>query len=266
MNCSTCRRHLDPFLDDELEFQVNLDVLAHLNLCPGCQRGFENAARSRERLVAAFADEGAPPALRRRIHRELAATDRGLPLRILRFALPVAAAAGVVALLSLAFDGLREGPSTPKAPNSEEVASIDPEIEMAGPPMRRVGWPAPSRPFERATLDDMLTDLFGAEAPVPNALALDGGPPLRTLVGRIGLPAIEALVRDLDDATFVARLRRSMPREESLSPKPIAGGLELAFCCDERVLTVQRPGEAPWLVVHSEPGGLKPLVDLLEGH
>jgi hypothetical protein len=75
MNCTEAKRHLDLFLDGELDVEQNLKVLEHLNLCACCSKAFDG-----ERLLDAACAKSAekcPDQVKRRCGMALDREGRG---------------------------------------------------------------------------------------------------------------------------------------------------------------------------------------------
>ncbi len=64
MNCNEVRKYLYAFADGELETPENLDVLEHLNMCPGCTQKINVQQRLRENIARVMSEVTAPPELR----------------------------------------------------------------------------------------------------------------------------------------------------------------------------------------------------------
>ncbi|MCP4247667.1 MAG: hypothetical protein GY778_11510 [bacterium] len=101
MKCPRVREYLFAFLDDELDAPHSIEVQRHLERCPQCAREAEIERTVRKRLEAALVGEGAdaPPGdemtLRRLLDGKTQSTARSH--RLLRLALPMGAAAALVA-------------------------------------------------------------------------------------------------------------------------------------------------------------------------
>ena len=67
MNCVDAKRHLDLFLDGELDVETNLKVLEHLNLCSGCAKTFEGERWLGGEVRRKLCENKAPDALKNRI-------------------------------------------------------------------------------------------------------------------------------------------------------------------------------------------------------
>ena len=83
MNCHESKRRLDLFLDGELNVDVKLEVLQHLNRCPSCARICEGEKELRSLLRDNLGRDRAPEGLRNRVQ-EL--VGRRPPLRLHAFA------------------------------------------------------------------------------------------------------------------------------------------------------------------------------------
>lgn len=95
MTCVEARRYLDPFHDNELEMERNLEVLKHLNLCAECASIFDAERAAREAMRERWRAEGAPPGLRARCREAIASRSRGW------IAASAAAAASLAVALAL---------------------------------------------------------------------------------------------------------------------------------------------------------------------
>ncbi len=85
MKCQDARKHLYPFLDDELDVPTNLDVLAHLNVCLTCAVEFEAERGFGESLLRSQAEVGLSKSARARIRTSFlqqVGEQRRFPLRI----------------------------------------------------------------------------------------------------------------------------------------------------------------------------------------
>ena len=106
MNCRLFRRHLDAFLDGEVDPATQIEFERHVSSCAGCQEqfAFERAARSANKEVLSAVR--APDALRARVMETLASpvpAQKDAPLiRVFmlpaRYSVPMAAAAVVLFL------------------------------------------------------------------------------------------------------------------------------------------------------------------------
>jgi anti-sigma factor RsiW len=105
MNCQEARKLVHLFVDGALDPRANVDVLAHMNMCPSCTDRFSEARRFedfvRDRLKAGPAPEG----VRTRITIRIAELSAPWPLRFLGGLRrkPVAAFSGFAALLAVSF-------------------------------------------------------------------------------------------------------------------------------------------------------------------
>lgn len=76
MRCEEARQYLYPFIDGQIDVERNVQVLAHLNVCPACGAMFESEKRLTELVREKGAPDKAPAALRERCLRALSREDR----------------------------------------------------------------------------------------------------------------------------------------------------------------------------------------------
>jgi anti-sigma factor (TIGR02949 family) len=108
VKCAETRRDLFAFLDGEVSVERTLEVLQHVNACPGCARRFEAEKRFEEGFDRVLSAEPPPAGMRARLDAALDRADRPLP-RIRRFRFLALAAAVLVAAV-LVSDRLCLGP------------------------------------------------------------------------------------------------------------------------------------------------------------
>ncbi len=101
MNCEEAGRLLHAYADAELDLQSALTVEAHLQDCARCRASFAGVTALRAALARACEPERAPPPLRARIVRDLAARSAP-PLVAQRRRAWLLAAPGIAALLLVA--------------------------------------------------------------------------------------------------------------------------------------------------------------------
>lgn len=106
MNCPEARKLVHLFVDGALDPRANVDVLAHLNMCPPCNERFEDAKRFEDFLKERLKPGQAPEALRCRISACLAEMAAPWPARLAgglrRHKAASLAAVAAVAVLSFA--------------------------------------------------------------------------------------------------------------------------------------------------------------------
>jgi anti-sigma factor RsiW len=73
MNCTQFRKYAGAFADGELDVQLNLESLEHLNMCPDCTRRVDEVSTLRAALERTYADHRAPDRLRTQIKQSLVA-------------------------------------------------------------------------------------------------------------------------------------------------------------------------------------------------
>lgn len=76
MRCEEARQYLYPFIDGQIDVERNVQVLAHLNVCPACGAMFESEKRLTELIREKGAPDKAPATLRERCLRALGREDR----------------------------------------------------------------------------------------------------------------------------------------------------------------------------------------------
>jgi hypothetical protein len=82
MKCKEVRKRIYPLLDDELETETNIEVLAHLNVCDRCQEKFEAEREFLNNLSEALTDQEVPEDVEEDIQRRLEeARERKKPSR-----------------------------------------------------------------------------------------------------------------------------------------------------------------------------------------
>ncbi|MBI1870122.1 MAG: zf-HC2 domain-containing protein [Chlamydiae bacterium] len=74
MKCPEAKRQLFLFLDNELGIQENLEVLTHLDLCPGCSEYFESEKQMEGLIKEKLSCETAPAHLWKKINALLPST------------------------------------------------------------------------------------------------------------------------------------------------------------------------------------------------
>lgn len=107
MNCPEARKIVYLFVDGALDARANVDVLAHLNMCPPCNERFVDARKFEDFLKERLKPGMAPEALKCRISACLAEMAAPWPVRVasgLRRR-PLVSLAGVAALLAISFTG-----------------------------------------------------------------------------------------------------------------------------------------------------------------
>ncbi|KAF0243417.1 MAG: hypothetical protein FD180_3401 [Planctomycetota bacterium] len=105
MNCPEIRKLVHLFTDGELDPRANVDVLAHLNMCPPCNERFSDAKKFEDFLREKLRPQPAPPAVRVRIDSQLRELTAPWPMRVasgLRRR-PLISMTGVAALLVFSF-------------------------------------------------------------------------------------------------------------------------------------------------------------------
>lgn len=115
MRCHEVRKYLYAFADGELEIKDNLEVLAHLNMCPACAERLDVEQQLKQCLAGLFAAERAPEALTARVWEQVrpARSGRRAGSRsAVRFLGPALAAAALIALVVLVWIEARPGRST----------------------------------------------------------------------------------------------------------------------------------------------------------
>jgi hypothetical protein len=82
MNCPEVRKIVHLFVDGELDPRANVDVLAHLNMCPPCNERFSDAKKFEDFLKEKLRPQPAPPAVKARICECLSGMAAPWPLRL----------------------------------------------------------------------------------------------------------------------------------------------------------------------------------------
>ncbi|MEW5881466.1 MAG: DsrE family protein [Pseudomonadota bacterium] len=127
MNCAEAGRLLHPYADSELELQAALAIEQHLQDCARCRASFAGVAALRAALARACEPERAPPQLRARILRDLAA--RAAPAverrRNWLLAAPGVAALVLVAALLVAQPWRAQPPGSDRAHVVFHIATAD---------------------------------------------------------------------------------------------------------------------------------------------
>jgi anti-sigma factor RsiW len=67
MDCKRCRKFVGAFVDGELDVQLNVETLEHLNMCPECAKRAVEIDSLKVALVGMWRDERAPRGLRDRV-------------------------------------------------------------------------------------------------------------------------------------------------------------------------------------------------------
>ncbi len=67
MSCECFRKYIDAFADGELDVQKNLEVLEHLNMCPGCAGRVTDVTALKAALKRTYSSVQAPRTLRDRV-------------------------------------------------------------------------------------------------------------------------------------------------------------------------------------------------------
>jgi anti-sigma factor (TIGR02949 family) len=99
MNCSDTRGRINPYLDGELGMDENVQVVRHLETCPGCSAVFEGERLLFDELRRTAAGPPAPAGLRMRISSDLRETRvASRPWPFARALVPAAAAAVLLAI------------------------------------------------------------------------------------------------------------------------------------------------------------------------
>lgn len=71
MNCTQFRKYAGAFADGELDIQINLDALEHLNMCPACTQRVDEITSLRSALERTHSNHLVPKKLRDRIRHAL---------------------------------------------------------------------------------------------------------------------------------------------------------------------------------------------------
>jgi mycothiol system anti-sigma-R factor len=100
MNCTSFRKYVGAFADGELDTDLNLQALEHLNMCPSCARRVAEVELIKASLKRICGDQRAPEALRERVRlalgESLAASAEPAPApRRFRLTVPLAVAAAL---------------------------------------------------------------------------------------------------------------------------------------------------------------------------
>jgi len=100
MNCTSFRKYVAAFADGELDTDLNLQALEHLNMCPSCARRVAEVELIKSSLQRICGDQHAPQALRERIRLALGesrpeSAGRALVTRRFRLTIPLAVAAAL---------------------------------------------------------------------------------------------------------------------------------------------------------------------------
>ena len=101
MNCTAFRKYVGAFADGELDTDLNLRALEHLNMCPSCARRVAEVELIKASLQRICGDQQAPHALRERIRLALddssvASVGQAPVVRPFRLTVPLAVAAALV--------------------------------------------------------------------------------------------------------------------------------------------------------------------------
>lgn len=106
MNCQSFRKYVGAFADGELDTDLSLQALEHLNMCPSCAQRIAEVEAIKASLRRIWSQERAPDSLRTRIEVALRGTSPASPIeadasspvapRRFRLAAPLAAAATLV--------------------------------------------------------------------------------------------------------------------------------------------------------------------------
>jgi hypothetical protein len=108
MNCPEVRKLVHLFTDGELDPRANVDVLAHLNMCPPCNERFSDAKKFEDFLKERLKPQQAPAALRSGIDAKLRGLTAPWPVRVAGglWRRPLASVTGLAALALFSFFGL----------------------------------------------------------------------------------------------------------------------------------------------------------------
>ncbi|MEK7470158.1 MAG: anti-sigma factor [Planctomycetota bacterium] len=131
MNCPEVRKIVYLFVDGALDPRANVDVLAHLNMCPPCNERFSDAKKFEDFLKERLRPQPAPPAVRARIDARLSEMTAPWPLRLaggLRRR-PLISMTGVAALLVFSFLGLRGFGSLTTCPYVRDTVKFTKDIQ-----------------------------------------------------------------------------------------------------------------------------------------
>lgn len=107
MNCQECRKHLNPYLDNELDVSQNLAILEHRNACEACEGIFSREERSWEVLRNRLRGEQVPERLRAAVYHGLGGEDRRRARRRVLGTGVAAASLLLVALFAVGVSDLR---------------------------------------------------------------------------------------------------------------------------------------------------------------
>lgn len=99
MNCRELQRLIHAYLDYELDLMTSLDLEAHLKECAPCRAHHTGLRELRDLGVRHLSAQPTPPALRKRITRQLGIADASSSVRVWR-ATALAALVGVAATLA----------------------------------------------------------------------------------------------------------------------------------------------------------------------
>jgi len=242
MRCHEARHFLYAFADGELDVKDNLEVLAHLNMCPACAERVNVEHRLRERLRTIFGQEQAPPWLADRVRARIGTHRTRAGSLAIRLG-PALLAAAALALVAWVWMQARP----------------DAEV-LAGPDMLD----NPSRPVRAADLAACFERGHQKCAAVGPSHHLAG-------LSR-DLPTLEAeLSSDLGIPVLAPDWREEQLRFMSACRCGVPGGLRGAHLVYDKLTHVQRvslyslhPGgpfdrfspavikEKPYLVAHAE--------------
>lgn len=136
MNCGLCRRHLDAYLDGEVDPNTQIEFERHLSTCAGCQELLAFSRKVKTEVRRSCRSAKAPPDLRARICANMAeerrATGEPVPLiRVFRMpkrvGIPLATAAAVLMGLTWGIGTSDEEAQTARAtamPMFEDVVRV----------------------------------------------------------------------------------------------------------------------------------------------
>lgn len=255
MNCPTARRHLHPYLDDELELALSLQVLEHLNACEACERLFAGEEQVRGRYQQALAADRAPESLRAAVRRT---TGPRPALQVRPRPNLVALAAGLVlaTVLVIEFRHQRDV----RSPGSDEpiaVTSAEGAVTPARPATEKVSVGPEQGELSLIALSQMLVEVLGTDPSIPNPLSMDGVAPLSHVAPEFAeSPLIQSFLNRIGDRSLaVFRVDASFLPALNLSPATqVHRAQDASFvvkrCCGEHLLLVER-GQDVFIVVSS---------------
>lgn len=149
MNCPEVRKLVHLFVDGELDPRANVDVLAHLNMCPPCNERFSDAKKFEDFLKEKLRPRSAPTSVRARIESELSTMTAPWPVRLasgLRRR-PLISMTGVAALLVFSFVGINGFGSFSVCPYVKDTVKFAQDIQANK--VERLPQEGPGREEER---------------------------------------------------------------------------------------------------------------------